>query len=197
MKWIINNVNSIFAFLLGAFAVFYFRGCLPEKQSYPKVVKVEGKKYEVIKHDTVYQKKTITQYRDGVYVYHSDSVYVEIPQNVDTSAILKDFYALNMFADTFKTDIGNVVIKDTISQNKIKGRTYTATFKYPEVRTIVKEKPKAAVFAGLGTSFYGEGRIAEVSGHLMLETKKRRLYGVGVGMINKEPVIKLNVLLKL
>lgn len=197
MKWIINNVNSIFAFLLGAFAVFYFRGCLPEKQSSPKVIKREGRKYEVLKHDTVYQKKTITQYRDGVYVYKYDSVYVEITPDVDTSAILKDYYSLNMFRDTFKTEIGDIVLNDTISQNRIKGRTYTATFKYPEITTIVKEKPKAAVFAGLGTSFYGEGRIAEVSGHLMLETKKRRLYGVGVGMINKEPVVKLNILLKL
>lgn len=197
MKWIINNVNSIFAFLLGAFAVFYFRGCLPEKQSSPKVIKIEGKKYEVLKHDTVYQKKTITQYRDGVYVYKYDSVYVEITPDIDTSSILKDYYSLNMFRDTFKTEIGDIVLNDTISQNRIKGRTYTATFKYPEITTIVKEKPKAAVFAGLGASFYGEGRIAEVSGHLMLETKKRRLYGVGVGMINKEPVVKLNILLKL
>jgi len=197
MKWIINNVNSIFAFLLGAFAVLYFRGCLPEKQSSPKVIKIEGKKYEVLKHDTVYQKKTVTQYRDGVYVYKYDSVYVEITPDVDTSAILKDYYSLNMFRDTFKTEIGDIVLNDTISQNRIKGRTYTATFRYPEITTIVKEKPKAAVFAGLGTSFYGEGRIAEVSGHLMLETKKRKLYGVGVGVINKEPVVKLNVLLKL
>lgn len=197
MKWIINNVNSIFAFLLGAFAVFYFRGCLPEKQSSPKVIKVEGKKYEVLKHDTVYQKKTLVEYRDGVYVYHSDSVYVEIPQNVDTSAILKDFYAMNMFVDTFKTDIGNIVLNDTISQNKIKGRTYTATLKYPEVRTIVKEKPKAAVFAGIGSSINGEAKLQEVSAHIFLETRKRRLYGVGVGVAGGAPVYKFNVLLKL
>ena len=197
MKWIINNVNSIFAFLLGAFAVFYFRGCLPEKQSSPKVIKVEGKKYEVLKHDTVYQKKTLVEYRDGVYVYHSDSVYVEIPQNVDTSAILKDFYAMNMFVDTFKTDIGNIVLNDTISQNKIKGRTYTAKFKYPEVRTIVKEKPKAAVFAGIGSSINGEAKLQEVSAHIFLETRKRRLYGVGVGIASGAPVYKFNVLLKL
>ena len=197
MKWIINNVNSIFAFLLGAFAVFYFRGCLPEKKYSPEVIRIEGKKYEVLKHDTVYQKKTITQYRDGVYVYKYDSVYVEIPQNVDTSAILKDFYAMNMFADTLKTEIGNIVLNDTISQNKIKGRTYTASFKYPEIRTIVKERPKAAVFAGLGSSINGEAKLQEVSAHIFLETRKRRLYGVGVGIASGAPVYKFNVLLKL
>jgi|SanBayMetagenome_1026888.scaffolds.fasta_scaffold35147_2 hypothetical protein len=197
MKWIINNVNSIFAFLLGAFAVFYFRGCLPEKKYSPEVIRIEGKKYEVLKHDTVYQKKTITQYRDGVYVYKYDSVYVEIPQNVDTSAILKDFYAMNMFADTLKTEIGNIVLNDTISQNKIKGRTYTASFKYPEIRTIVKERPKAAVFAGLGSSIDGEAKLQEVSAHIFLETRKRRLYGVGIGIASGAPVYKFNVLLKL
>lgn len=195
MKWIINNVNSIFAFLLGAFAVFYFRGCLP--QGSPKVVRIEGKKYEVLKHDTVYQKKTKIEYRDGVYVYHADSVYVEIPQSVDTSAILKDFYAMNMFIDTFKTDLGSVVVKDTISKNKIKGRTYSAYLKYPEVRTIVKEKPKAAVFAGLGSGINGQGKIQEVSAHLFLETPKRTIYGVGVGIAGGTPVYKLNILLKL
>ena len=197
MKWIINNVNSIFAFLLGVFAVFYFRGCLPTKQKSPEVIRIEGKKYEVLKHDTVYQKKTITQYRDGVYVYHADSVYVEIPQNIDTAAILKDFYAQNMFADTFKTDIGSVVIKDTISQNKIKGRTYTAYFKYPEVHTVVKEKPKAALFTGLGSGINNKGKVQELSAHIFLETPKRTIYGVGVGVAAGAPVFKINILKKL
>lgn len=197
MKWIINNVNSIFAFLLGVFAVFYFRGCLPTKQKSPEVIKIEGNKYEVLKHDTVYQKKTITQYRDGVYVYHSDSVYVDVPQNVDTAAILKDFYAQNMFVDTFKTDIGNIVLNDTISQNKIKGRTYTAYFKYPEVRTIVKDKPKGAVYMGLGSGINGQGRLQEVSVHMMIQTPRRVMYGIGAGVATGAPVYKLNLLMKL
>ena len=197
MKWIINNANSIFAFLLGAVAVFYFRGCLPEKENSPKVIKIEGKKYEVLKHDTVYQKKTHIEYRDGVYVYHSDSVYVEIPQNIDTGAILKDFYAQNMFVDTFKTEIGNIVLNDTISQNKIKGRTYTATFKYPEIRTIVKEKPKGAVYMGLGSGINGKGKIQEVSIHMMIQTPRRVMYGIGAGVAAGAPVYKLNLLMKL
>ena len=104
---------------------------------------------------------------------------------------------MNMFADTLKTEIGNIVLNDTISQNKIKGRTYTASFKYPEIRTIVKERPKAAVFAGLGSSINGEAKLQEVSAHIFLETRKRRLYGVGVGIASGAPVYKFNVLLKL
>ena len=193
MKYL-KYANGIFAFLLGVFAVFYFKGCDKPKK---EVIKIEGKKYEVIKRDTVYQKKTITQYRDGVYVYHADSVYVEIPQVVDTAKILQDYYNMNVFVDSLHLEYGNVIIKDTIQLNKIKGRTYTATFKIPEVRTVVKEKLRTAFFAGLGSGISGDGKVREVSAHLFMETPKRTIYGIGVGVANGAPVYKLNIMLKL
>jgi hypothetical protein len=195
MKFILKNVNSIFAFLVGVFAVFYFKGCEPKPK--PEVIRIEGKRYEVIKRDTVYQKKTITKYRDGVYVYHADSVYVEIPANVDTSKILEKYYQMNVFVDSLETGYGPVIVKDTIQLNKIKGRSYTGYLKIPEVRTTVKQSLTPALFAGLGSGINGKGRIQEVSAHLFLETRKRTIYGIGVGVAAGAPVYKLNILLKL
>jgi hypothetical protein len=194
MKFILKNVNSIFAFLVGVFAVFYFKGCDKQK---PEVIRIEGKKYEVIKRDTVYQQKTITKYKDGVYVYHADSVYVEVPQSVDTAKILENYYQMNVFVDSLETGYGPIIVKDTIQLNKIKGRSYTGYIKVPEIRTVVKQSLKPAVFAGLGSGIDGKGRVQEVSAHLFLETRKRTLYGVGVGVAGGAPIYKLNVLLKL
>ena len=189
MKYL-KYANGIFAFLLGVLAVFYFKGCDKPKK---EVIKIEGKKYEVIKRDTVYQKKTITQYRDGVYVYHADSVYVEIPQVVDTAKILQDYYNMNVFVDSLQLEYGQVIVKDTIQLNRIKGRTYTATFKIPEIRTIVKENPSAAVFAGLGSSIDNKGKIREVSAHLFFESPRRTLYGIGVGVANGAQIGRAHV----
>jgi hypothetical protein len=194
MKFILKNVNSIFAFLVGVFAVFYFKGCDKPK---PQVIKIEGKKYEVVKRDTVYQQKTLVKYKDGVYVYHADSVYVEIPQNVDTAKILENYYQMNVFVDSLETGYGHIVVKDTIQLNKIKGRSYTGYLKIPEVRTTVKQSLTPALFAGIGSGIDGRGKIREVSAHLFLETRKRTIYGIGVGVAAGAPVYKLNVLLKL
>ena len=193
MKYL-RYANGIFAFLLGVFAVFYFKGCDKTK---PEVIRIEGKKYEVIKRDTVYQKKTITQYRDGVYVYHADSVYVEIPQIVDTTKILEDYYKMNVFVDSLQLEYGHVIVKDTIQLNRIKGRTYTTDFKIPQERVYLRDNPSAAVFAGLGSGIDGQGKIREVSAHLFFETPRRTLYGIGVGVANGAPVYKLNIMLKL
>ena len=59
------------------------------------IVKVDGKKYEVVKHDidTEYVKVTQTIVKKGKDIIHDVPVYVNVPVNVDTNAILKDYYA--------------------------------------------------------------------------------------------------------
>ena len=60
------------------------------------ILNINGKKYEVIKHeiDTFYETKTETRYRKGQDIVHEVEVVKEIPANVDTASILKDYYAL-------------------------------------------------------------------------------------------------------
>lgn len=196
MKLIIQNSRSIFAFLLGAFAAFYFRGCLTEPQLVNKKIKVDGKKYDVIstKIDTHYIKKTSTKYVKGEDIYHDTTIYVEVPSVVDTAAILLNFYAKNVFTDTFAIQYGKFVIRDTVQFNKVLGRSYYADLLVPVITNtkIVKERPKVQLFAGLGYS-----TISDVSAHLFLKTKKNTLFGVGAGVFDSKINYKFNILLKL
>lgn len=196
MKLIIQNSRSIFAFLLGALAAFYFRGCFPQ----PKLVKVNGKKYEVIasKSDTEYITKTEKKYIKGEDIYHDTTIYVEVPADVDTAAILAEFYAKNVFTDTFKIQYGKFVIRDTVQFNRVLGRSYYADLIVPVITNtqIVKERPKVQVFAGVGAGVYGYN-ISDVSAHLFLKTKKNTLFGVGAGVFDNKINYKFNILKKL
>ena len=68
------------------------------------VVKIDGKKYEVVKHDidTEYVKVTQTVVKQGKDIIHDVPVYVNVPVNVDTNAILKDYYAKYCIKDTLR-----------------------------------------------------------------------------------------------
>lgn len=198
MKLIIQNSRSIFAFLLGAFAAFYFRGCFTKSST--SIVNIGGKKYEVLisKTDTEYIKRTETKYVKGADIYHDTTIYVEIPARVDTSAILLEYYAKNVFTDTFNIHYGKFVIRDTIQFNKVLGRSYYADFLVPVITNtqIVKERPRIQVFAGLGMGVYNKS-ISEISVHLFLKTKKDFLYGVGAGVFDNKINYKFNILMKL
>ena len=186
--------------MLGALAAFYFRGCFSEPQLAQKVIKIDGKKYDVIasKTDTEYIKKTETKYAAGANIYHDTTIFVEVPSVVDTAAILLNFYAKNVFTDTFSIQYGKFVIRDTVQFNKVLGRSYYADLLVPVITDtkIVKERPKVQVFAGLGTGIYNKS-ISEVSAHLFLKTKKNTLFGVGVGVFDNKINYKFNILLKL
>jgi hypothetical protein len=198
VKLIIQNSRSIFAFLLGALAAFYFKGCFPAIQQ--KIVKVDGKKYEVIasKSDTEYITKTEKKYVKGEDIYHDTTIYVEVPADVDTAAILAEFYAKNVFTDTFKIEYGRFVIRDTVQFNRVLGRSYYADLVVPVITNtqIVKERPKVQVFAGVGAGVY-KYNISEVSAHLFLKTKKNTLFGVGAGVFDNKINYKFNILKKL
>jgi hypothetical protein len=66
-----------------------------------------------------------------------EKVVVYIPANIDTGVILADYYSKVFYSDTTKTKYGNVIIKDTVTQNRISARQVITDFKIPEV-TITK-----------------------------------------------------------
>ena len=200
MKLIIQNSSSIFAFLLGALAAFYFRGCFNEQKLAPEIIKVDGKKYSVVssKVDTQYVKEIKTKYVKGADIYHDTTIFVEVPLKVDTSAILVNYYAKNVFSDTVSIQYGKFVVHDTVQYNKIMGRSYYADFFVPVITNtqIVKEKAKIQLFAGLGAGVYNKS-VNEVSAHLFLKTKKNTLFGIGAGVYDNNINYKFNILKKL
>jgi hypothetical protein len=175
--------------------ILFQEGCFGKKTS-GDVLNINGKKYEVIKHeiDTFYETKTQTVYRKGKDITHEVEVVKEIPANVDTASILKDYYAKVFYNDTFKLKdtLGYIVINDTISKNRIAGRKFNSSINVPTIKeTLYLKELSNNFFAGPSFQL---GPSPSVGGDVHLKTKKDMLFGVGAGLnLNATPYLRGSV----
>jgi len=184
------NIKNIALLLL--IAIVVFQQCGGNKKGTGEIVKVDGKKYELIKHeiDTIEVVKTKVVTKKGEDIYHETIVEkeVRVPANVDTNAILKEYYTKVLYKDVLvlPDSLGTVAVTDTISQNKIFGRTFNANVKQRTIKetTIVKELPKNQVYFGFGGQFNKTDFINGLSTGVILKTKKDKIYQVNVGVTN-------------
>ena len=158
-----------------------------------RTIRIEGKKYEVIKHeiDTVDVIKTKVVTKKGDDIYHETIVEKEvlIPAVIDTAALLKDYYSKVLYKDVLvlPDSLGTVAVTDTISQNKILGRTFNANVKQRTIKEtmIVKELPKTKVFYGLEGGFNKADFVSSVGAGVLINTKKDKIYQLGLGVDNR------------
>ena len=137
----------------------------------------------IVKTDTLYQLKTFTKYKKGSdiysYIIKTDSVFIPVH---DTIKIVSDYSRVYSYLDTIRLDTNNVVfIQDTITQNKIIGRGFSANLSEKtiiETRTITP-KPKNALYLGVLADLRQDKSLQGVGIGLMLKVKDRALIGVG------------------
>jgi len=189
MKKLLNIKNIALLLLI---AIVVFQQCGGNKKGTGEIVKVDGKKYELLKHeiDTIEVVKTKVVTKKGEDIYHETIVEkeVRVPVNVDTNAILKEYYTKVLYKDVLilPDSLGTVAVTDTISQNKIFGRTFNANVKQRVIKetTIVKELPKNQVYFGFGGQFNKVDFIGGLSTGVILKTKKDKIYQVNLGVTN-------------
>jgi hypothetical protein len=158
-----------------------------------RTIRIDGKKYEVIKHtiDTVDVVKTKVVTKKGEDIYHETIVEKEvlIPAVIDTAALLKDYYSKVLYKDVLvlPDSLGTVAVTDTISQNRILGRTFNASVKQRTIKetTIVKEPAKTQVYYGLNAGFNREDYVSAIGAGLMVKTKKDKIYQFNLGVNNR------------
>jgi hypothetical protein len=190
MKNLLNLKNIAIALLI---VVVVFQQCGGSKKGTGEIVKVDGKKYELIKHeiDTVEVVKTKVVTKKGEDIYHETIVEKEviIPTIVDTAALLKDFFAKNIYKDTLNLpdSLGIVSLIDTITQNKILGRTFNASVKQRVIKetTIVKELPKTKLFYGFEGGFNKADVVSHLGFGVLVNTKKDKMFHLGLGVANR------------
>jgi hypothetical protein len=137
----------------------------------------------IVKTDTLYQQKTFTKYKKGSdiysYVIKTDSVFIPVH---DTIKIVSDYSRVYSYLDTIRLDTNNVVfIQDTITQNRIIGRGFSANLSEKtiiETRTITP-KPKNALYLGVLADLRQDKSLQGVGIGLMLKVKDRALIGLG------------------
>ena len=136
-------------------------------------------------HDTTYKKVYINTYKKGndIPFYIIDSLIVPIH---DTIRIISDYNRIYAYSDTIKKDSNTFVIDDTISQNRIISRGFTA--KLAEKTIYVKEyyaqKAKLGLYYGIRGDFSQDNGLEVLSPGLMLNAKNKALIGLNVN-INK------------
>ena len=183
------NIKNIA--IVALIAVVVFQQCGGNKKTTGEIVKVDGKKYELIKHeiDTFEIVKTKVVTKKGEDIYHETIKEVIIPTIVDTQALLQNYFAKNIYKDTLQLpdSLGIVSLIDTITQNKILGRTFNASVKQRVIKetTIVKELPKTKFFYGLEGGFNKADLISHLGMGFLINTKSDKMYHLGVGVANR------------
>jgi hypothetical protein len=185
------NIKNIALLLL--IAIVVFQQCGGNKTKTGEIVKIDGKKYELIKHeiDTIEVVKTKVVTRKGEDIYHETIVEKEvlIPAVIDTAALLKDYYSKVLYKDVLvlPDSLGTVSVIDTISQNKILGRTFNASVKQRTIKetTIVKELPKTKLFYGFEGGFNKADVVSHIGMGILLNTKTDKIFNLGIGVANR------------
>lgn len=126
--------------------------------------------YEVVKEGKPYPVEVV------------DTEFLTVRQNVDTAAILRDYFVTRFYIDTAKLKYGTLFIRDSVTQNKIKFRQIVADWSIPTVSAVQTAPPRNQVYVGLdlgsnGTSTIGFGPMA------LLKTKLDHIYGLGASYI--------------
>lgn len=179
LKWIKSKTSlGVIVLLLAAVSFLWTQKTNTDKE----LVRVNGKLYELVSRDVKVQtvERIVTEYRNGKTIYVNIPVEVLVPADVDTLSILQDYYTTRVYSDTLKVeDLGYVTVVDTISQNKILGRTFQANLMERTItETItVKELPKLEVWTGVSAS-----SAMQLGGSMAVVTKDRTHFGVDLGL---------------
>jgi hypothetical protein len=160
-----------------------------------RTIRIDGKKYEVIKHtiDTVEVEKVKVVTKRGEDIVHEvidvDTLVLKELVNVDTAALLKDYLAKVVYKDTLTLDggLGTIALTDTISKNRILGRTWDAKVKERTIKEelIVKEPARNQLYYGLNAGFNKEDYVSAIGAGVILKTKKDKIYQLGLGVNNR------------
>lgn len=162
------------------------RSCSYTPVSKPETIKIDGKKYEVVKRetDTVRVEVAHNVYKAGKDIYHDVPVYINVPSNVDTAAILKEYYAMRVYKDTLnlKDSLGYIAVVDSISKNILLGRTWDTKINKTVVNNTIylKELPKNQLYIGPALGMQKPNSLT-IGGNLIFKTKNDHMYGLGFG----------------
>lgn len=145
--------------------------------------KVKIERIQTVVHDTIFD--TIPQYVPQ-WVYRKPDTVVETA-DVDTAAILEDYFATYTYSDTIDRDSLTIYIDDEISKNRIASRNVKYEMIHPtKTITITKEtiKNEWEFYTGPTLAMSKKGfRFVGVEG--ILRSKKNTAFKVNVGLNNE------------
>jgi hypothetical protein len=191
MKKYFELKNIIISILLVVIVIILLnpKGCLPGRTKTITVSQTDTLYYEI--HDTIpIETEVEVEIEVPVEIIKETKIEVPVIQTVDTVAIVK------MFSDNkqFKKDvlelpgnIGTVTLYDTISNNRVLGRSFTSKVKQKIVRDTIKVTlpPRNLLYFGLETSFNSPDLVNNIGFGIMYKTKSEKIFKVMSGVTNR------------
>lgn len=185
--------RNMYRIVIGLLIVYilYHQGCVDKPCPEPVTI-------NTVERDTVfrpvvefvkqYVPKPVSVVRVDTFIEY-DKLYIVDP--VDTAALLHDYFAHVHYADTAAIKYGKLIVKDTISKNRIVGRSILADLNIPTVKETVTVQPKKKLQLYAGITVVGNQQtfIDGFGGFLTLKTKSDQLYQIGGLLMNN----RLNV----
>ncbi len=185
----IKNFTTILVMVLLIIATSYL--WIQKDNKDKELIVVNGKVYELLSRqvEVVEVEKIVTEYKEGKTIYVEVEVPVEVfvPIEIDTMKVLEDYYSTRIYSDTLTVqDLGYIAITDTVSQNKIIGRSFEANLTERTItETItVKELPKLQIWTGFVAT-----TNMQVGASLGVTTKRRTHLGLDLGVHVNDTVL--------
>ena len=184
LKKVFGNIQTLLIVVL-VIVILSMKTCSREKDSGEKVItktKIEYIPIEKIVPEYVPKWKEKIVIDIDTFLANTD---------VDTLAILADYYAKYYFVDTLSFDtLGYALVKDTVTQNKIASRSLEYQLNIPKI-TVEK-----TIYLNQREFYYGLGiagnlqQLNSMGGEILYKTKKKQAYGLGIGVNqNFHPII--------
>lgn len=183
----LNKLDLKVILIIGLLIVIFLMRTCTQNTDKTDTIKINGKKYDVIKHDidTQYLQHDTVIYKKGKNIIKDTTIFVEVPSVVDTNKVLEDFYSKNVYKDTITLNdsLGTISLIDTISENKIQDRKYNIKIREKIVKEflVVKEPSKGQLYIGGIVNVDKVNLLNYVGPSLLYKTKKDNLYSFGIG----------------
>lgn len=181
-----RNFRFIAIFTLLVFVILYTSKCNCNCNTNDKLTTKIDTVWIKSKTDTVYQPE-IVSVTNTVHVpkYIHDTLETsEVwyqDRDVDTAKILERYFQIVAYSDTQKVKYGTIIIKDTVSQNRITNRRLITNIIVPVVtKEITKEKKRTIGYIGFSGIGNTSVPIYAVGADFSLKFKNDKMYGVGV-----------------
>lgn len=194
MKKYLETKNIIITILLILLLLVSFDpfGVMPNRtKTVEKIVKVEGQTLHPMV-DSVEEDESIEEHvcpENIVEVEVEVEKKVPVYQVIDTAEILKIYYAKSIHKDVLNlpNNIGTLTLIDTISQNKVVGRSFDSKVKKQIVRDTVRipEPPKNLLYFGVESNMDRPDLISNIGLGVMYKTKGDKIYKVTMGVNNR------------
>ena len=143
---------------------------------------IEPNSVTITRIDTIYKKDTLIKYQKGENLVFK--IIDSFPKNIfihDTVSIVKDYLTVKAYSDTIRQDSNTFFIQDTISQNKIQGRSFKAELTQRTIfsTTTITLKAKNELYLGLlGDLRRFDNKVGLGVG--LIYKDKNRAYSLGI-----------------